>query len=262
MDGRAIFLPMPPAGGLGERIRVHWAAVAQRRSVTRDYLEAILIAALFLRFANTFVVQTFYIPSGSMEDTLLIGDHLFVDRFLYGPTATGLERALLPLRPLRRGDVVVFRSPKDPKLDLVKRCVGLPGDVIEVAGKRLSINGVEVDGSAYAHFDDPRTEPRGPGGGEGFGGLGNRDWFGPYRVPADHYFCMGDNRDNSYDSRFWGPLPANLVKGRAVVVYWSYGGETPRGGWPGWAGKLRQLAATAAGFVTRTRWERTFHLIR
>ena len=231
--------------------------MARRRSLVRDYLEAILIAALFLRFANTFVLQTFYIPSGSMEDTLLIGDHLFVNRFIYGPTASGLERALLPARPLRRGDIVIFRSPEDPTLDLVKRCVGLPGDVIEVEAKHLSINGLPVDDSTYARHTDPRTIRRGTGG-----ALDHRDSFGPFQVPADHYFCMGDNRDNSYDSRFWGGLPAQLIKGRAEVIYWSYGGKTPNGDWPGWAGELRQLASTAAGFLARSRWGRTGHLVR
>ena len=231
--------------------------MARRRSLARDYLEAILIAALFLRFANTFVLQTFYIPSGSMEDTLLIGDHLFVNRYIYGPASSGLERALLPARPLRRGDVVIFRSPEDPTIDVVKRCVGLPGDVVEIEAKHLSINGLPVDDSTYTRFTDPRTIPRGADA-----ALGHRDSFGPFQVPADHYFCLGDNRNNSYDSRFWGGLPAQLIKGRAEVIYWSYGGETPNGDRPGWAGKLRQLGSTAAGFLTRSRWARTGHLVR
>src|SRR5215470_6722198 len=100
------------------------------RSVAREYLEALIIAAIFLRFTNTWIVQTFYIPSGSMEETLLVGDHLFVNRFIYGPTATDLERSLLPLRPARRGDIVIFRSPENPTIDVVKRAIGLPGDTV------------------------------------------------------------------------------------------------------------------------------------
>src|SRR3989304_3674028 len=113
----------------------------ERRLVLREYLEARLIAAVFLGFTNTFVVKTFYIPSGSMEETLLIGDHLFVNRFIYAPAPTALERALLPSRTPRRGDIVIFRSPEKPSVDLVKRCVGLPGDAIQITNKRLYVNG-------------------------------------------------------------------------------------------------------------------------
>src|SRR3954471_10626597 len=124
-------------------------AMAEERSVGREYLEALIIAAVFLLFTNTFVVQTFYIPSGSMEDTLLIGDHLFVNRFIYGPAAFDLGRKVLPLRTVRRGDIVVFRSPESPKLDLVKRCVGVGGDKIEVIDQKLYINGKAVNDASY-----------------------------------------------------------------------------------------------------------------
>src|SRR4029079_5911728 len=125
------------------------------RSVAREYLEALIIAAIFLRFTNTWVLQTFYIPSGSMEQTLLVGDHLFVNRFLYGPAPTALERKLLPLRDPQRGDIVIFRSPEHPTLDLVKRSGGTPGDTIQVVDKHLYINGKAVDDSAYAIHGDP-----------------------------------------------------------------------------------------------------------
>jgi signal peptidase I len=223
--------------------------MAEQRSVFREYLEALIIAAVFLRFAHTFVVQAFYIPSGSMEDTLLIGDHLFVNRFIYGPAATDLERKLLPGRRLHRGDIVVFRSPENPTMDVVKRCVGLPGDRVEVVDKQLYLNGKRVEDSTYALHKDPLVKP-------------DRDQFGPFLVPEDSYFCMGDNRDNSYDSRYWGPLPAHLVKGRPLFIYWSYGGETPSEQWQGAGAKARQLGRTALGFFTNSRWDRTFHLIR
>jgi signal peptidase I len=216
----------------------------------RETLEALLIAALFLRFANTFVVQTFYIPSPSMVQTLLVGDHLFVNRFIYGPATSDLEKRLLPQRGIQRGDIVVFRSPETPKMDLVKRCIGLPGDTIEVVSKQLFINGQEVDDASYAIHRDPLTRLRPP-----------RDYYGPYTVPEDHYFCMGDNRDESYDSRYWGPLPKQLVKGRAVMIYWSYGGETPDGEWHGWGQKLGHIGKTLIGFPAKTRWDRTFQVI-
>jgi signal peptidase I len=225
------------------------------RSVAREYLEALIIAAIFLRFTNTFVLQTFYIPSSSMEETLLVGDHLFVNRFIYGPAATSLERRLLPLREPRRGDIVIFRKPDEPTLDLVKRCVGRPGDTIQVVDKRLLINGKKVDDSSYAIHRDPilyteLMDERGR----------RRDNFGPETVPPDRYFCMGDNRDNSNDSRFWGTLPASNLKGRALFIYWSNGvqGEEAQS----LGDQVRQIARSAAGFFTSSRWSRTFRLVR
>ncbi|HEX7181757.1 MAG TPA: signal peptidase I [Thermoanaerobaculia bacterium] len=229
------------------------------RSVAREYLEALIIAAIFLRFTNTFVIQTFYIPSGSMEETLLIGDHLFVNRFIYGPAATDLERKVLPLRDVERGDIVVFRSPENPQMDVVKRCIGLPGDTIDVVDKRLSINGKVVDDSLYAIHRDPNVYSAGLFLSEQ--GV-RRDNFGPEQVPEGKYFCMGDNRDYSYDSRFWGTLPRHLIKGRSLFIYWSNGAQAPESPQQGFGGKLRDLARTAAGFFSNTRWERTFHLIR
>lgn len=224
------------------------------KSLFREYAEAFIIAAIFLRFANTFVVQTFYIPSGSMKNTLLVGDHLFVNRFIYGPATPGLDK-ILPARLIRRGDIVVFRSPQDPKLDLVKRCIGLPGDTIDVRDKQLYINDKKVEDSTYAIHTDAMLFPDEPY----YANEGRiRDNFGPAQVPPDSYFCMGDNRDESFDSRFWGTLPVHMVKGRASTIYWSYGGETSDGRWPGWGAKLRQIGRTVIGFLGRTRWSRTF----
>ncbi len=225
----------------------------------RETLEALIIAAIFLRFANTFVVQTFYIPSGSMENTLLIGDHLFVNRYIYGPVKAWWGDSFLPARAVHRGDIVIFRSPEDPTIDIVKRCIGLPGDTIEVSDKQLYINGKRVHDSSYAIHKDPTTYPD----------LANlpdqyrrRDQFGPYTVPADNYFCMGDNRDSSYDSRFWGPLPRKLLKGRAFMIYWSCGGQTPNGSWQGWGRTLGHIVKTLVGFPFKSRWGRTFQIIR
>jgi signal peptidase I len=215
------------------------------RSVFREYFEAILIAAIFLRFTNVFVVQTFYIPSGSMENTLLIGDHLFVNRFIYGPAATELERKLLPLRAVQRGDIVIFRSKTDKGMDIVKRAIGVPGDTIQVDGGELYLNGKDVADESYAIHKRP-DPPFAP-----------RDWFGPVTVPERRYFFMGDNRDESLDSRFWGFLPSHLVKGRALFIYWSNGNQPPEGTNP-----IAGLLRTALGFFSNTRWDRSFRLIR
>jgi signal peptidase I len=215
------------------------------RSVFREYFEAILIAAIFLRFTNVFVVQTFYIPSGSMENTLLIGDHLFVNRFIYGPAATEMERKLLPLRAVQRGDIVIFRSKTDKGMDIVKRAIGVPGDTIQVDSGELYLNGKDVADESYAIHKRP-DPPFAP-----------RDWFGPVTVPERRYFFMGDNRDESLDSRFWGFLPAHLVKGRALFIYWSNGNQPPEGTNP-----IAGLLRTALGFFSNTRWDRSFRLIR
>lgn len=226
--------------------------MTERHSTLREYAEALIIAGIFLGFSNTFVVKTFYIPSGSMEETLLIGDHLFVNRFIYGPRLTELEEKVLPLRPVKRGDVVIFRSTERPQQDMVKRCIGLPGDTVQIADKQLYINGKSVDDADYARHTDARTVPS---------AISQRDFFGPYRVPEDRYFCMGDNRDESHDSRFWHGVPRHYVKGRASIVYWSFGGETSDR-WRGWGAKIKQLASTAVAFFTKTRWGRSFHLVR
>ena len=225
----------------------------KRQSTAREYFEALLIAVIFLGFTNGFLIKTFYIPSASMEDTLLIGDHLFVNRFIYGSTVWDWEKKLLPLREVDRGDIVIFRSPQRPMVDMVKRCIALPGDEVRLVDKDLYINGSWVEDSAYTVHRDDSVGSR---------GVQQRDNFGPYSVPSEGIFCLGDNRDQSYDSRFWGPVPEHFVKGRALLVYWSFGGETPDGSWPGVPEKIKQLGRTAAGFVTRTRWKRTLHLIR
>lgn len=230
-----------------------------RKSVLRDYFEALLIAALFLGFTNTFLVKTFYIPSESMVGTLLEGDRLFVNRYIYGTAETAAGRQLLPNRDIRRGDVVIFRSPKSPETDLVKRCVGLPGDTIRIADKVLYVNDQRVEDDTYTIHRDPRVYPN-----RQFvkPQARARDNFGPFLVPDAHYFFLGDNRDESYDSRYWGAVPRHLIKGRAVLIYWSFGGETPDGEWYGSWHKVKQLLRTAAGFIGETRWGRTFQLVR
>jgi len=227
------------------------APAPRRHGSAREYLEAIVIAALFLTFANTWVAQSFYIPSSSMEPTLLVGDHLFVNRFVFrggGP--------LLPGRDVRRGDIVIFRSPVEPEKVLVKRCVALGGDVVDLRDKRLSVNGREVV-EPYVVHRDPLVGIATTAA-EGFV---RRDQFGPYLVPPRHLFLMGDNRDQSLDARFWGPLPRHLVLGRAWLVYWSNGGVTPTGDERP-LDRLVKLVQTATGFVTKTRWGRTGHLPR
>ena len=184
------------------------------KSPVREYFESIVIAVILALFVRTFVVQAFKIPSGSMEDNLLIGDHLLVNKFIYGPAPTGIERALLPVREIRRGDVIVFKYPQGPDRDFIKRTIGLPGETVEVRDKAVYINGQLLDQSAYNLKFKPRSLDRTlpPYA---------LNW-GPATVPPDHLFMMGDNRDDSADSREWRFLPVSYVKGRAMTIYFSY----------------------------------------
>ena len=224
----------------------------------REYYEAILVAVIFTLFARTFVAQAFKIPSGSMEDNLLIGDHLFVNKFVFAPHWDTPLHHLLPYRDVRRGDVVVFKAPQEPSRDFIKRAVAVGGDEVAVRSKQLLVNGVPEVNPRVIH-KDPQTFPDSP-----FlpSSLRNRDTFGPYRVPEATVFCMGDNRDNSNDSRFWGPVPRSYFKGRALFIYWSYKAEPNAHEWRGWLDRARQMVSIVGHFVTRTRWTRSFSLVR
>ena len=185
-----------------------------KKSVPREYFESLVIAVILALFVRTWVFQAFKIPSGSMEPNLLIGDHLIVNKMSFAPTATGIERAVLPHRDIRRGDIIVFKAPEEPDRDLIKRVVGLPGDRLELRRKQIYINGNRLD-EPYVQFLEPIVDGASPK-------LGDlREEYGPVTVPSNQYFMMGDNRDNSQDSRYWGFLPAPYVKGRALFIYFS-----------------------------------------
>ncbi len=228
-----------------------------KKSVYREYYEAILVAFILALFVRTFVFENFKIPSGSMEDNLLIGDHLVVNKFMYAPHWGTLLHRLLPYRGVDRGDVVVFKFPEDPRRDFIKRCIAVAGDTIEVRAKKLWLNGEHVE-EPHVVFKDPQVWGDGPGVPSRFR---NRDNFGPYVVPEGSVFCLGDNRDNSLDSRFWGPVPLTYVKGRAVLIYWSYEAQRNDWQWKGIGHRIRQLAEVFFHFFTRTRWDRQFQLI-
>jgi signal peptidase I len=194
--------------------------------------ESICVAVVLAFFVRTFVVQAFKIPSGSMEPNLLIGDHLLVNKFVAAPTLTKVEDTLLPIEAIHRGDVIVFKHPRMPERDLIKRTIGLPGETIELRDRRVYINGKPLD-DPYAHFlfKDSADVP-----------LGDvRRNFGPVTVPAGQYFMMGDNRDNSEDSRYWGFLPREYMKGKALFLYVSFGAGEGSVANVRWARILRQI---------------------
>ena len=186
-----------------------------KKSVLREYAESLLIAFVLALFVRTFVFQAFKIPTGSMEPNLLVGDHLIVNKMIFAPTVSGVERALLPGRSVRRGDVVVFKYPEDPERDFIKRVIGLPGDRVEVRQKRVYVNEKPLL-EPYAHYLD------GPPGTGSLRSDDVREAYGPVTVPQGQYFMMGDNRDNSQDSRFWGYLPQHYIKGQALFIYFSF----------------------------------------
>jgi len=181
----------------------------------RENVEAILLAIVLALFIRTFVVQAFKIPSGSMKQTLLIGDHILVNKFIYGIKIPFTQTTLIPIRDPRRSDIVVFKFPEDPAKDFIKRVVGVAGDVVEIKDKQVFING-KKENYPYGVHTDPHTIPV---------GLQPRDNFGPITVPPNRLFVMGDNRDQSYDSRFWGFVDLAAVKGKAFIIYWSWNKE-------------------------------------
>ena len=184
---------------------------AEARSVWREYAEALFMAVLLALFIRTFIVQAFKIPSGSMLPTLQVGDHLLVNKFLYGIRVPISGTRFLKMKAPARDDVIVFVYPQDRSKDFIKRIKAVPGDTIEVKNKVVYINGAAVDDS-YAFYDKtPDRMARAP-----------RDNFGPFTVPEGQVFVMGDNRDHSHDSRFWGTVPLEDILGKAFILYWSW----------------------------------------
>ncbi len=175
----------------------------RQKSKIREYTEIIVTAVFLALIVRTFIIQSYHIPSGSMKDTLLKGDFLFATKFIYGAKVPFVDVRLPAVREPERGDIVIFKFPGDRKTDYIKRCIALPGEVVEIKGKSVYIDGKKLD-------EDYTKYIRG----------GKKD-YGPERVPEGHIFVLGDNRDNSYDSRFWGPLDKKLLRGEALFLYFS-----------------------------------------
>ncbi|MBW2513678.1 MAG: signal peptidase I [Deltaproteobacteria bacterium] len=206
----------------------------KKKSGLRENVEAIAIAILLALFIRTFVVQAFKIPSGSMKETLQIGDHILVNKFIYGIKLPFVQKTLIPIKQPRRDDIIVFRYPENPKVDFIKRVVGIEGDVVEVRNKKLYVNDTLIDRD-YAIHTDPHIIPA---------VYNKRDNFGPVIVPKHSLFVMGDNRDNSKDSRFWGFVDLKAVKGKAFMIYWSWNKNN------------------SETFLNYVRWDRIFDILR
>ena len=199
-------------------------AQAKPKSVKRvvwEYAEAIVTALILALLIRTYAVQAFKIPSGSMEPTLLVGDHILVNKFIYGTVLPFSHERVLAVRSPHSGDVIVFKYPGDMSKDFIKRVVGTPGDVVTEKNKVVYVNGKRT-ADFFTQHTDPNMKP---------GNMDPRDNFGPVTVPPGEYFVMGDNRDESYDSRYWGFVPMKNILGEAFVIYWSWNGDAMRPRW-------------------------------
>jgi len=187
------------------------------KSKLRENIEAILVAVVLALLIRTFIVQAFKIPSGSMKNTLLIGDHILVNKFTYGIKIPFINKTLIPISEPERGDIVVFTYPRDPSKDFIKRVVGIAGDTVEIRNKNVFVNGQRINDKHYAIYTDNSKSI--------FHTNNMRDNMAPLKIPDNSLFVMGDNRDNSHDSRFWGFVDLQSVKGEAFIIYWSWNSE-------------------------------------
>jgi signal peptidase I len=208
---------------------------SQKKPFWREYGESLVIAILLALILRAFLIQAFSIPSGSMEPTLLIGDYLLVTKFSYGIRNPFTNKVLIPVGTPKRGDVVVFIFPQDPTKDYIKRVIGLPGDHIQITNKKVYINGKQYV-TPEAVYDDPMIIPPPHGPTES-----PRDNMPMVVVPPNSYFCMGDNRDHSYDSRFWGFVPMANLLGKARIIYFSWQGPPGENFLQAFAGGLKGL---------------------
>ena len=243
----------PPSGGRTKRSS---AGHGRRKgSVTREYLEALLVAIAIALFIRTFLLQAFKIPSGSMQDTLFIGDFLLADKITYGPMVPFTNVRVPGLRDPAVGDVLIFEYPLNPDRDFIKRCVAVSGQTIEVRDKVLFVDGRRTADPPFSMYTDPRILPRNSPNSE-------RDNYGPRIVPEGHLFVMGDNRDNSEDSRYWGFLPVDAVKAKARVLYWSWAPDPEAPEFSGILSLPSVFFYNLLHFPERVRWTRIGSIVR
>jgi signal peptidase I len=259
-----------------------------KKGIAREYFESAIVTVIMALFGMTFIVQAVKVPTGSMLNTILVGDHLLVNKFIFGKDSLFVDK-VMPHRQIKRGDIIVFKYPKDPATNYVKRVIGLPGETIEVKGTRVYINGEELpehrllaeqhltvdqlpDSDAPLDVIESKAPANpsqylykvyySPESDDGEFSLEERRLGGqkfavgsPFTIPPNEYFVMGDNRENSQDSRYWGTVPRDNVVGRALIVYWSLDrskdaeGKEPSGN-------------LLYNFLTRTRWSRMGTLVK
>ncbi len=271
-------LPTPPIQAVESAAVARAARDTTRdkpKGLVRDYFETIVICVIFVLFSRAFVFQQSKIPTGSMIPTLLIGDYIMVNKYVYSPTATGLERLLLPARDLKRGDIVVFKYPDEPEKDYIKRVVGLPGEFLEVRNRTVYINGTaleepykvhesEVASDSWARIKEGQAplsaaEPAPPRY-QVYRSEGDVN-YKEILIPEGQYFCMGDNRDNSRDSRSWGFVPRENIKGKAFIIWWSFSGEEGQYVKTGVMEGAKSIANKLLHFFAKSRFRRCMRFI-
>jgi signal peptidase I len=225
----------------------------QSRPWSREFFEVLLIFVIFTLFVRTFVVAHINVPTPSMVPAVLVGDHILVNRFVYAPHFDTPLHRLLPYRDPQIGDVVTFAQPDRPRRDLIKRVTALEGDTIAITSKTLIRDGTPVE-EPWAQFTDPQIWPDDPATAPS---KRVRDNLAPLDIPVDHLFCLGDNRDESQDSRVFGPVPRSTIRGRALIIYWSFDSDNRSS-----ARGLGRLLYTPLNFFSNTRWDRQFTLVR
>jgi len=226
----------------------------RERSLFREYFELIAETAIFVFFVMTFVVQAFQIPTGSMESTLLVGDFLLVNKFLYSEPVFSFEKKIVPQKEIERYDIVVFKYPKELSKDFVKRVIALEGEKVEIKNKKVYINGQSIPESYKVHRDNHVYSKN------NYFQYNDsiRDNFGPVVVPLGHCFVMGDNRDNSMDSRYWGFLPLSYIKGKPWVIYFSYKAEREAY----LKTSFRERVKKIISFIPKARWKRILRIVK
>ena len=253
------------------------AELAFKKSTAREYFESLVITVILALFGTTFIVQAVKIPTPSMEDNLLVGDHLLVNKFVFGAPGSVLD-VVLPFKEIKRGDVIVFKYPKDLTKHYVKRAIGLPGDRIKIADKQVFVNDVAINESYKVHkappgsYSDPFRDffPPKPHPGRVYRGGSDEDpyWYEEYTkdgeivVPPNQYFAMGDNRDNSADSRYWGFVKREFIVGKGLIIYWSYETDSDEYRRTDVVDRVQQITDLVTNFFTKTRWDRSFKIIR
>ncbi len=230
------------------------SAPHRHKSGLIDYARSLLIALILAFLIKTSIVEAYKIPSSSMEDTLLVGDFILANKFVYGARLPFVDWRLPALKSPQPGDVVIFKFPKSPDMNYIKRCVATGGQRVEIVNKELYVDGESVDLPQTAKYTDPNCMPS---------SHGPRDNM-TFTVPQGHIFCLGDNRDESSDSRYWGPVPLELVQGEAWMIHWSWSAqaEDPAIDPADMASIPRSVAYTTAHFLQRVRWNRLLSFIR
>ena len=239
-----------------------------RAESVRAFVAEWTVTILLLVFGTSTLLQAFVVPTGSMEDTVLIGDHMIVDKLAFAPPGP-VSKYLLPYTPVKRGDVIVFKYPPNVRETYIKRVIGVPGDRIRLENKELLLNGVKVNEPYVVHKtpyidsyrDNFPTDPNLMLNDQAHKMLAENVKNGELVVPQGHYFAMGDNRDNSADSRYWGFVPKENIVGKPVIIFWSYDAPTERLADPNLI-SLDHLLDLAQNFFSKTRWKRTFQIIR